>query len=90
MTDTIEQCSVCGINRINGNFIWSHRSPNNQQVVAKPDQVYSKVCGIAKQKGRDVSGCLNSKGTFQEKDTWKELQTTLTDATRTEASDLFT
>lgn len=68
-------CPVCGVEFSNGTFKWSHRKPNGDRYEATANEVYSKVCGIAQAKGRDITGCINSKGVYDETKTWVDLDT---------------
>lgn len=66
-------CQHCGVVKIEGHFYWSNRKPNGDRYTAEPNEVYSKVCSIAKYHGRDTSGCINNSGCFNKDCTWIEL-----------------
>jgi len=66
-------CPVCKVEFSDGTFKWSHRKANGDRYTATPDEVYSKVCGIAQASGRDITGCINSQGQFNKDLTWIEL-----------------
>jgi hypothetical protein len=71
----IETCSLCGIRKFAGQFRWGHTGQ-----VASPDAVYSRVCGVAKDKGVDVSDCINEIGVMDKNLRWKEISPEFIDA----------
>jgi hypothetical protein len=48
-------CPVCGIKRIDGNFVWSYSGR-----YATPDELYNKACGWGIKQGK--TGCINPSG----------------------------
>lgn len=59
-----EICPVCGVNRVNGVFLWSHRKPDGTRYEATPDEVFTKVCSRAKVPNKNE--CINRTGTRDE------------------------
>lgn len=71
---TITNCELCGVKQENGTFYWSHTKLDGTQTVASSDEVYSKVCAVAKQCGKDTSKCLNKTGTFKVEKGWVDFE----------------
>lgn len=76
--NNIEICPDCGVQRINGDFHWSYAlqiektNPHKPSKPVLPDEVYSKVCGLAKRVGRGKN-CINSDASFNASLTYDEL-----------------
>jgi hypothetical protein len=65
----IEICPVCGIKRENDQFFWGVTGNNP----ASNDGVHSRVCKIAKLKGKNTSKCINPSDGYNEAKGWSEL-----------------
>jgi hypothetical protein len=64
----IETCALCGIRKFAGQYRWSHTG-----AIATPDALYSKVCGVAKNKGKNLSDCINKNGLEDKNLAWKPI-----------------
>ena len=70
-------CQHCGVIKIDGQFYWSNRKLNGDRYEAEPNEVYSKVCSVAKSCGRELPNCINQASQFDKTKTWLELDAEL-------------
>lgn len=65
-------CPICHIQMIDGQFYWSYPKSDGDRA-ANTKEVYSKVCVLAKMRGKEMSTCLNKEGSFDRAKTWEAL-----------------
>ena len=76
--DTFSTCPDCGVVKINGQYHWSYAlqvektNPHKPSMPVSSDEVYSKVCALAKRIGKGTR-CINVQGKFNPSLTYDEL-----------------